>query len=88
MNCNCDHEDADDREAFRRKTDILSLLIDAGAEINVADTRRSPLLAAARKGDEKLLDWLRIKGAKLDLTFKNDYHDSTVGNVSKGKEIG
>ena len=65
--------------------EILTLLIEGGGEINVADTRRSPLLAAAKKGDERLLEWLRLRGGKLKILFTNDYHDTVVGNVSRGK---
>ena len=82
---NCDDdEDPDEREAYRLKAEILTLLIDAGGDINVADTRRSPLLAAARKGDERLLEWFRSRGGKLDIRFTNDYHDGVMGNVSRG----
>jgi ankyrin repeat protein len=51
---------SDEQESFRRKTEIMSLLLDAGADVNCRDTRRSPLLAAAQKGDETLLEWLQV----------------------------
>ena len=82
---NCDEEDADDREEFDLKTDILALLIEAGGRVDVTDTRKSPLLAAAKKGDLRLLEWLRLQGGKLTILFANDYHDTVVGNVSRGK---
>ena len=63
------------------------MLIERGGDINVKDTKKSPLLAAVKKGDERILEWLRVKGGNLHIVFANDYHDNVVGNVSRGEWI-
>jgi len=84
---NCRFQDTDEREALRLKTEILDLLMARGGEINVTDTKRSPLLAAARKGDERMLEWLTAKGGNLHIVFADDYYDDVVGNVSRGSTL-
>ncbi|MCA9000396.1 MAG: ankyrin repeat domain-containing protein, partial [Planctomycetes bacterium] len=61
------HETRLVRAAWRGNLDIVSQLVEAGAELNRLSHGASPLLAAAAAGHRDVYDLLRQKGAKVDL---------------------
>lgn len=47
------------------RLDLVKLLVEYGADVNVLYAKRTPLIDAQRMGHEEIAEYLRSKGAKL-----------------------
>lgn len=74
--------------AFDNRTDIIQVLIDAGADVNATNLSGfTPLHHAAESGSLEAAELLLKQGAKLELKAKNGYSPAEVAAIQDHRAL-